>query len=291
MAPGMIRFAIRRGLAALLLSIACATCASESLTPSVPSATPVGIATPQAPESVAATEPKATVSQGTPGKILCAKVVCDLKKEVCCVNEENGEGRCAARDGFNGCGQSEAAKHCDESADCGAGAVCCKTWACTGGCPMEYQCESKSCAFDPDNEICVAGGGCSKGRSCQVMEGRAGVCLAPKKPLDCAGKPCTADCCWNTKTLTADCKTQCPTDDLNQHMVFTCMGPADCPGGVCGNVSPMPLLRCMGASLASDRAGWVICNSVKDCPKHWGSEATACKKNDSFPPGLKTCEW
>ncbi len=228
--------------------------------------------------------------RGTPGRIQCGTSACDLQTEICCATEDGAEGDCVPRDGFQACPDERIAHLCDETADCKAGSVCCETWGCTGGCPMMVDCERGGCAFDPDGEVCIDQSTCSQPRTCDAKSG-AGHCRVPPRPIQCAGKPCHQTCCWDSESRVAECRANCPTEDLERHLAFGCTSPQDCPGGACANLSPGPVLGCLGVDLASDRASWILCDTVADCPHHWGVAPTGCAEHEMLPPGVQACLW
>ena len=247
-----------------------------------PAQTPV--VTASAPTAASAQPPAVPPARaGTPGRIGCGSETCDLDSQVCCAKSDGSGGHCAPRT-EQPCKDDELAKFCDESADCGRGSLCCRTYDCSGGCPAKLDCEEKQCQTEIA-EACLPGGKCSPGFSCRLEPGKTeGFCGMDDPGVECGGKRCsgkTPVCRWQFSTASGKCVADvdgnlaAPDDDIAW---LGCANAKDCAGYACGKMAEMPLraFSCATRGFAGDRYFPILCATVADCPKHWGVAASDC---------------
>jgi hypothetical protein len=135
-----------------------------------PDPEPTATATPPEPPpdspDAAARRPRTSHS---PGKIECHDVVCDLATELCCTDNFTS-GRCIPRTAPAGCDSLELLwKYCDELGDCAPGHVCCYSPRPDPSVHAQNVCRKGDCT-DPEHETCLAGGKCSRKRSCNLVD-------------------------------------------------------------------------------------------------------------------------
>lgn len=157
---------------------------------------------------------------------------------------------------------------------------------------MGEQCRSRCY-----EEACVPGSRCPNGNICPASAVPAlGRCPLQIRPPVCAGKKCAAGqvCCWSSTHSRGACAERCG-DDVDY--VFGCTGPEQCTPYDCNipyTGSPK-VYSCGGEGFVSS----VICETLKDCPKHLGSlgsgptspTAISCTHDSDLPPGIKTCDY
>lgn len=280
---------------------------------------------PAASARVAPTRPaELPVRSATPGRIQCETVDCDLATEVCCLDETTGLGRCAPKAGASAaaCNPEEQERACDEAADCGGSAHCCRERAHGDDCLTQerWGC-SASCApaGEPSAELCLPGSSCASG-PCKAEEGvdgwpRQGLCADDGVRVACGGATCGAGegCCFRPKTKTAKCVkdgNDCAGDYLtgDSRKLFYCRSTKDCGGGAyecfsatgdpmrhvfaCGEVRCNPMIGILGPYL---------CDSARDCAPSISLiesettdrtyQLTGCNKDPAYPSGVKVCQY
>ena len=292
---------MRRAVAAwaALALWACGAPAPAHTTPSaVP--TPAASAAPRPSAALPSPTPSATAAPTTapkvkkaPGTIACGGSTCTVGKEACCEQEGTAPTcRPIPPDNKYACSNDATIYYCDETADCGSGQRCCRTWGCTGGCPTMYACESGACDWGM-NEICGSGATCSEGFVCND-EAPASCKLDPLPTPKCGKATCAAgqSCCWNEKTKKGACRESCPESD--EVFAFACTSPKQCGGHPCGSWrlfgDPTPGVRfwCTAEAQLTGNHGRVICETIADCPKIMGMDPTGCK-GPAAMPGLREC--
>jgi hypothetical protein len=245
--------------------------------------------------------PALPTSAVTPGRIRCGDQSCALDTEACCTTLDGKSPHCAAKSKTNKwpCKDDEVAKHCDESADCKAGALCCKTWDCSGGCPPKFECEAPKCLVEIA-ETCLAGSQCSAGFHCSIGPGEEqGTCVMDSPGTECGGARCEGEtpvCRWDRAARQGSCVAKAVIDwdapDLNVAWLG-CASPRDCLGYTCGTMGDMPVPNyfCAPLGFAGDRFSPILCSKVGDCPKHWGAAAIDCAppKDKEAPSFTRVC--
>ena len=241
--------------------------------------------------------PRAT----TPGKIQCETVDCDLATEVCCVSDPQQAGQglvgsCVPKPAPNAEGATPwvcptntlvTERSCDEASDCSAGKRCCTA-------PYdESNLKRESCESQCGGERCLAGSTCGNGNVCDAKDGaRAGECPLAIKPPQCGKAACKLGqrCCWDGESKTGRCAEDCAEGAA----WFECTRPEHCAQSYTCNTWPgVTQYRCGGSGFQ----GGVLCNSVKDCPKHLSAlgfhpgapVAKSCEPSKELPPGVKGC--
>lgn len=152
---------------------------------------------------------------------------------------------------------------CDDASDCQAGEVCCQE-AVAGGYEV-YVCGKAPCGL---REVCVEGGACERGLTCQSSKKypTGASCVSAKKGAQCGTERCSGQtpvCCWDSNAGTGRCVGEsepCSTND-NGKVAYHCSSKADCAGYYCA--FQFDRTFCVGEAYVFME---VSCMTNADCP-------------------------
>ena len=264
---------VRRSCLALAGTLV-AACSVSSQRPAEPARV-----TASAPPASAETEPRpaAEARAGTPARIRCGKLQCDVASQVCDTTEERCRGLAEPL--------PPSRAYCDELADCPRGQRCCEE-ATEAGTIVACRPEC------PGQERCVKGGECGSGLTCAPTgwSSDAYECVSASEkecgPARCGGA--TPICRWDHTTKTGACAAGRSGDG---HGNLECFDSADCHGARCcfGSYGAHCAAKC-------DELEWALCASKAECPEEAFDAASSmrgtlrgCEHSDSVPPAAKEC--
>lgn len=214
---------------------------------------------------------------GTPARVTCGELLCDVASQVCDTLEQRCVGLAEAL--------PPSRAHCDELADCPRGQRCCEETT-EGGTIVACKPEC------PGQERCVKGGECGSGVTCaQSSWSAADYECVSASDKQCGGVRCggaSPICRWDRTTKTGTCAAGRSADAQEN---FECFHSADCHGAKC----------CYGpagayCSAKCSELDWALCATTAECPKEAFDPASSmrgalrgCEPTDAVPPAAKEC--
>jgi hypothetical protein len=209
----------------------------------------------------------------TRGTIACGTTRCRARQEVCLATAGETGWACAPTDE----GATDAVYACDDSSDCQAPRVCCRTFASASwvqSCELPHDnCPERACA-GPEGAPCPSGQRCSED----------GLCVVDARATCVDSKPCPPSapvCVWSKS---ARCENPDRIDWTQESVAhFECTTQKDCGTQKCCTRMSHYLLGTACQNTCGFDLQMVLCSTDKDCDtmvKQWcGSKAPGCGKH------------